>query len=262
MSGNEGAIGLETTDTDHGHHIVVIEDEQHNGNDIVLNGGQQHSTVQVDPVADKDLEEGVRVTHHIVNIATNEQHNGDDIDPVAGNDVEEGGRITHIETLDRKISLSEDAYSKIVGTIYNLLSFYAIMQAAILNAAFSAHRSDCEDSWGLLALSAILSAGVIIAVLQRYSEQFELLRRGRLLIQDRNSVGRGGTSRGIIHSRTRVSDAEESDLDNLNINSNYWRWTAERAAFSVTLVVFSIYIWRSCESRLSCEEADTSPTST
>lgn len=254
MSGNEGAMGLETTDTDHGHHIVEIEDEQHNGNDIVVNGGQQHSTIQVDPVADNDLEEGVRITHHI-----------DDIDPVAGNDVEEGGPITDIETLDRKISLSEDAYCKILGTIYKLLSFYAIMQAAILNAAFSVQQSDCEDSWGLLALSAILSAGVIIAVLQRYSEQFELLRRGRLLIQDRNSVGRGGTSRSIIRSntsRTRVSDAEESDLDNLNINSNYWRWTAERAAFSVTLVVFSIYIWRSCESRLSCEEADTSPPST
>jgi hypothetical protein len=101
----------------------------------------------------------------------------------------------------------------------------------------------CKDSWGLLVLSAIVSGGVLIALLRRYCEQFCLLRRGRLLIQKRNSLV--GHSSGI----STVDLKEEDDLD---INSNYWSWITERVAIVVTFTIFSIYLWLSCKSRLLC----------
>jgi len=121
-SGNAGAVGLQMTETEDAHHTVVIDDEQPNANHIVLTANQQRSTIQLDPLDDNVLEEDV---------------------------------IDDVECLDRQISQSEGAYSKIIGWIYKCLSFYAIMQAAILAAVFSAPQSNCKDSWGLLVLSAI-----------------------------------------------------------------------------------------------------------
>jgi hypothetical protein len=225
-SGIAGAAGLEMTETNDAHHTIVIDDEQPNSDGIVKIGNQQPSTVQLDPLDDNVLEEN---------------------------------SIGDIEDLDRKISQSEGCYCSIISTIYYLLSFYAIMEAAILSAVFSSQQSDCRNSRGPLALSAIVSGGVILALLREYFEQFRLLRRGRLLIEKRNALREGIKLRSISRSSTSgisVSDAKEDDLDNLGINSNYWRWIAERVVFVVTLVVFSICLWRSCKSRLSCQYRD------
>lgn len=174
--------------------------------------------------------------HHIVGIDEKET-NAKDVEDL-------------IASLDRKISQTEGAYSKIKYTLYKLPTFYAVMQVGILSAVFSAEQSNvalmhCKDLWGPLALSVIASGGVVAAVLGKYFKQFRLLKRGRRLIQERILLV--GHPSGIS-----LVDLKEQ-LDDLDINSNYWRWTAERAVVLVTLVTFSICFWHSCKTRLLCQ---------
>lgn len=226
-SENARGTHLEMTETEDAYHTVAIDDEQPNVNHIVVTGNQQASTVQLDPLDDSVLVE-------------------DSIDD--------------LEYLDRKISQAEGNYSKIIGSIYKFLSFYAIMQTAILDAVFSAQQSNCKDSWGLLALSAFVSCGVIVTLIREFLQQFHLLKRGRLHIEKRNSLLDRCLREGIrLKSMSRsytswmtLSDAKEDDLGNMGINSNHWKWSAERVLFVATLIAFSICLWLSCKYRLSC----------
>lgn len=151
--------------------------------------------------------------------------------------------ITLLWSLEGQVSQLESAYANYTEYIIKLLYLYVVVQAAVLTTVFSASRQTegCEIwRWCPLILSALDSTAMTTLFVHYLVLQFGLLKTGRQLQEQRDYLVE------MFLQNWRIRIFSTYGCTTVFHQATNYCWAAQRVAFLVIFIAFSVFLMLSC----------------